>query len=293
MGEVSKKNWSSDWMVKGRDWPIVVGYYIMKWYKTAQSQSDSDIMEIVSRAIADAKSRVGDLQGVNSYELLLKDKSGNQIRTIPVINEEGAGQSYDAVFNAQNFNIRIIKSIRNYSNSLFHEAVHAMQYIRNQNINKGFGRIEHKITDAKTDTELFSRHYRDQEVELHAYALQAMNWGEEEIKDTIKRNPIFAKLHEDEKINKTKRDLLNFYIKSTLERYLGMVARSEQVQVQVQGRNKRTVPLETTRDDYGSAGAIYKTQRFLPDEVRNKLIEKYRRRIVGYLGDIGKKEFHI
>ena len=280
-------------MVKGRYWPIVVGYYIMKWYKTAQSQSDSDIMEIVSRAIADAKSRVGDLQGVNSYELLLKDKSGNQIRTIPVINEEDAGQSYDAVFNNQNFNIRIIKSIRNYSNSLFHEAVHAMQYIRNQNINKGFGRIEHKITDAKTDTELFSRHYRDQEVELHAYALQAMNWGEEEIKEAIKRNPIFAKLHEDEKIKNVKRDLLNHYIKSTLERYLDMVARSEQVQVQVQGRNKRTVPLETMRDDYGSAGAIYKTQRFLPDEVRNKLIEKYRRRIVGYLGDIGKKEFHI
>ena len=280
-------------MVKGRDWPIVVGYYIMKWYKAAQSQSDSDIMEIVSRAIADAKSRVGDLQGVNSYELLLKDKSGNQIRTIPVINEEDAGQSYDAVFNTQNFNIRIIKSIRNYSNSLFHEAVHAMQYIRNQNINKGFGRIEHKITDAKTDTELFSRHYRDQEVELHAYALQAMNWGEEEIKEAIKRNPIFAKLHEDEKIKNVKRDLLNHYIKSTLERYLDMVARSEQVQVQVQGRNKRTVPLETMRDDYGSAGAIYKTQRFLPDEVRNKLIEKYRRRIVGYLGDIGKKEFHI
>ena len=280
-------------MVKGRDWPIVVGYYIMKWYKAAQSQSDSDIMEIVSRAIADAKSRVGDLQGVNSYELLLKDKSGNQIRTIPVINEEDAGQSYDAVFNTQNFNIRIIKSIRNYSNSLFHEAVHAMQYIRNQNINKGFGRIEHKITDAKTDTEFFSRHYRDQEVELHAYALQAMNWGEEEIKEAIKRNPIFAKLHEDEKIKNVKRDLLNHYIKSTLERYLDMVARSEQVQVQVQGRNKRTVPLETMRDDYGSAGAIYKTQRFLPDEVRNKLIEKYRRRIVGYLGDIGKKEFHI
>ena len=280
-------------MVKGRYWPIVVGYYIMKWYKTAQSQSDSDIMEIVSRAIADAKSRVGDLQGVNSYELLLKDKSGNQIRTIPVINEEDTGQSYDAVFNTQNFNIRIIKSIRNYSNSLFHEAVHAMQYIRNQNINKGFGRIEHKITDAKTDTELFSRHYRDQEVELHAYALQAMNWGEEEIKEAIKRNPIFAKLHEDEKIKNVKRDLLNHYIKSTLERYLDMVARSEQVQVQVQGRNKRTVPLETMRDDYGSAGAIYKTQRFLPDEVRNKLIEKYRRRIVGYLGDIGKKEFHI
>ena len=280
-------------MVKGRDWPIVVGYYIMKWYKAAQSQSDSDIMEIVSRAIADAKSRVGDLQGVNSYELLLKDKSGNQIRTIPVINEEDTGQSYDAVFNNQNFNIRIIKSIRDYSNSLFHEAVHAMQYIRNQNINKGFGRIEHKITDAKTDTELFSRHYRDQEVELHAYALQAMNWGEEEIKEAIKRNPIFAKLHEDEKIKNVKRDLLNHYIKSTLERYLDMVARSEQVQVQVQGRNKRTVPLETMRDDYGSAGAIYKTQRFLPDEVRNKLIEKYRRRIVGYLGDIGKKEFHI
>ena len=280
-------------MVKGRYWPIVVGYYIMKWYKTAQSQSDSDIMEIVSRAIADAKSRVGDLQGVNSYELLLKDKSGNQIRTIPVINEEDTGQSYDAVFNTQNFNIRIIKSIRNYSNSLFHEAVHAMQYIRNQNINKGFGRIEHKITDAKTDTEFFSRHYRDQEVELHAYALQAMNWGEEEIKEAIKRNPIFAKLHEDEKIKNVKRDLLNHYIKSTLERYLDMVARSEQVQVQVQGRNKRTVPLETMRDDYGSAGAIYKTQRFLPDEVRNKLIEKYRRRIVGYLGDIGKKEFHI
>ena len=280
-------------MVKGRYWPIVVGYYIMKWYKTAQSQSDSDIMEIVSRAIADAKSRVGDLQGVNSYELLLKDKSGNQIRTIPVINEEDTGQSYDAVFNNQNFNIRIIKSIRDYSNSLFHEAVHAMQYIRNQNINKGFGRIEHKITDAKTDTELFSRHYRDQEVELHAYALQAMNWGEEEIKEAIKRNPIFAKLHEDEKIKNVKRDLLNHYIKSTLERYLDMVARSEQVQVQVQGRNKRTVPLETMRDDYGSAGAIYKTQRFLPDEVRNKLIEKYRRRIVGYLGDIGKKEFHI
>lgn len=278
-------------MVKGRDWPIVVGYYIMKWYKTAQSQSDSDIMEIVSRAIADAKSRVGDLQGVNSYELLLKDKSGNQIRTIPVINEEKAEQSYDAVFSSRNFNIRIIKSIRNYSNSLFHEAVHAMQYIRNQNINTNSGIIEHKITNETTDNEFFSRHYRDQEVELHAYALQAMNWGEEEIKEAIKENPMIALIHKDEKINKIKRDLLNTYIKYTLERYLGMVARSEQVQTK--GRNKRTVPLEITREDFGSAGAIYSTQRFLPDEVRNKLIEKYRRRIVGYLGDIGKKEFHI
>ena len=280
-------------MVKGRYWPIVVGYYIMKWYKTAQSQSDSDIMEIVSRAIADAKSRVGDLQGVDSYELLLKDKSGNQIRTIPVINEEDTGQSYDARFNPRNFDIRIIKSIRDYSNALFHEAVHAMQYIRNQNMNKDFGVIEHKITDETTDTEVFSRHYKDQEVELHAYALQTMNWGEEEIKDTIKRNPIFGKLYEDEKINKIKRDLLNDIVKYALEKYLGMVARSKQVQVQTKGRNKRTVPLETTREDFGSAGAVYKTQRFLPDEIRNKLIEKYRRRIMGYLGDVGKKEFHI
>lgn len=280
-------------MVKGRDWPIVVGYYIMKWYKTAQSQSDSDIMEIVSRAIADAKSRVGDLQGVNSYELLLKDKSGNQIRTIPVINEEDTGQKgYDALFNPQNFNIRIIKSIRDYSNALFHEAVHAMQYIRNQNMNKDFGVIEHKITDEITDTEVFLRHYKDQEVELHAYALQTMNWGEEEIKDTIKRNPIFAKLHEDEKIKNIKREILNRIVKYALETYFFAVARSKKVQVQTKGRNKRTVPLETTRERLQD-GAVYSTQRFLPDEIRNKLIEKYRRRIMGYLGDIGKKEFHI
>ena len=264
----------------------------MKWYKAAQSQSDSDIMEIVSRAIADAKSRVGDLQGVNSYELLLKDKSGNQIRTIPVINEYKAGQSYNAVFDSRNFNIRIIKSIRDYSNSLFHEAVHAMQHIRNENMNKGIGVTEHKITDAKTDTEIFSRHYRDREIELHAYALQAMNWGEEEIKDTIKRNPIFAKLHEDEKINNIKRETLNRYIKYALETYSYEVARSKQVQVQTKGRNKRTVPLETTRERLQD-GAVYSTQTFLPDEIRNKLIEKYRRRIMGYLGDVGKKEFHI
>ena len=265
----------------------------MKWYKAAQSQSDSDIMEIVSRAIADAKSRVGDLQGVNSYELLLKDKSGNQIRTIPVINEEDTGQKgYFGLFNPNNFNIRIIKSIRDYSNTLFHEAVHALQHIRNQNMNNDFGIIEHKITDKTTDTEVFSRHYRDREIELHAYALQAMNWGEEEIKDTIKRNPIFAKLYEDEKINKLKRKSLNTIVEYALETYSYEVARSKQVQVQTKGRNKRTVPLETTRERLQD-GAVYSTQRFLPDEVRNKLIEKYRRRIMGYLGDVGKKEFHI
>jgi len=268
----------------------------MKWYKAAQSQSDSDIMEIVSRAIADAQSRVGDLQGVNSYELLLKDKSGNQIRTIPVINEEKidhAGQSYKAVFDSRNFNIRIIKTqLREYSNSLFHEAVHAMQYIRNENMNKGFGVTEHKITDAKTDTEIFSRHYRDREIELHAYALQAMNWGEEEIKDAIKRIPSFAKLHEDEEWNKLKRKTLNTIVKYALERYSIAIERSEQVQVQTKGRNKRTVPLERT-EDFGSAGAILYRERFLPDEDRNKLIEKYRRRIMGYLGDLGTKEFHI
>jgi hypothetical protein len=53
------------------------------------------------------------------------------------------------------------------------------------------------------------------------------------------------------------------------------------------------VPLETTRERLPLGGTVYSTQRFLPDEIRNKLIEKYRRRIMGYLGDVGKKEFNI
>jgi hypothetical protein len=161
-------------------------------------------------------------------------------------------------------------------------------------MNKGIGVTEHKITDARTDTEIFSRYYRDREIELHAYALQAMNLGEEEIKDAIKRDPSFAKLHEDEEWNKFKREILNTIVKYALKRYSIAIERSEQEQVQVQtkGRNKRTVPLERT-EDFGSAGTILYRDRFLPDEVRNKLIEKYRRRIMGYLGDLGKKEFHI
>lgn len=271
----------------------------MNWLKAAQSKSDADIMDIVNRAIGDARSRLGDLLSVESYELFFKDKNGNPIRSIKVTNEERTdGQDYEAIFDSHSFEIKIVKDTRDYYNALFHEAVHAMQDIRNQDMGSTFGHISHKREGKEVgDAEMFSRAYLDKETELHAYALQAMNWGEEKIKEQIKEQPLFAKPSSHEEINRIKKESLNGLISLAVRKYNELIARGEDIKVETSGRNKRTVPLEVKRinwdDGTGEPYDIYYTKRFLPETVRNKLIEKYKMRIMGYIASVGKKEYHI